>query len=126
MTEQELKEMEELIGQVEQKGLLQAPVHMKEEILSRCMSKPTSKQRQRQFVIYTAKVGLGMAAALYLLFSINLNMAVTFDRPTVPQMPKKQEQSITSKIYDGTNYLSNLLNQFSNQLLNMGGQTDDK
>lgn len=111
MKKDEQKELDaftrELIRQVEAEGLLQAPVHMKQEILERSrrpdyqMAVQTRRiSRNMQLFFYSLKVGTAVAAALIMLFMVPREL------PQVEQSVSvgsgwQQEERIGQKLNDG-------------------------
>ena len=98
---------QELIRQVEAEGLLQAPVHMKQEILERSrrpdyqMTVQTRKiSRNMQLFFYSLKVGTAVAAALIMLFMVPRELPQV--EQSVGVRPGwQQEESIGQRLNDG-------------------------
>lgn len=63
------EELAQLIEQVEEKEMLHAPVHLKENVLAQVRRQRQTAQRLQLFS-YRAKVLVGMAAALTVLFMV--------------------------------------------------------
>lgn len=74
------EELERLIGAVEERELLRAPGHLKDNIFSRIDTERRQK-RQRALFSYRAKVLVGMAAALTVLFLVPVDDAEMADSP---------------------------------------------
>lgn len=70
------EELLRLIGQVEEKALIHAPVGLKEDIFLQLEAKSQKRKRRRLFS-YRAKVLVGMAAALAVLFLMPADRAET-------------------------------------------------
>lgn len=69
------KELEELINQVEQEGLISAPRHMKQEILEhsrridhQLVRETRQTSKNMQLFLYSMKVGAAVITALLILF----------------------------------------------------------
>lgn len=88
LTEEELMR---LIETVEERELLHAPGHLRENIFSH-IQEGKRKERQRALFSYRAKVLVGMAAALAVLF------LVPVDGVETPQMP---QSGILGTPYEG-------------------------
>lgn len=63
------EELARLIGEVEERALIHAPAHLKDNVLSQ-ISAERQKVKRRQIFSYRAKVLVGMAAALTVLFLV--------------------------------------------------------
>lgn len=74
------EELERLVGTVEERELLHAPGHLKGNVFSRIDAERRQK-RQRALFSYRAKVLVGMAAALTVLFLVPVGDAETADPP---------------------------------------------
>ncbi|MEG0806373.1 MAG: hypothetical protein RR364_09235 [Lachnospiraceae bacterium] len=122
MNEKELQEMEALIAQVESEGLLHAPKNMKQEITQKCMKLPIPYSSKRSLYTYAVKIGVGVAAALLLLFSINTQQMAALENVKQP----KTRVSVATQITDGLNDLSSLISIFTNNLVKDGGNKNDK
>ncbi len=75
------EELAWLIGQVEKQALIHAPAHLKNSVFSQ-IDAERHKAKRRQIFSYRAKVLVGMAAALAVLF---LTPVDTGQKPDMPQ-----------------------------------------
>ena len=69
-----------LIGQVEEQALIHAPGHLKDTIFFQ-LDEERQKRKKRQLFSYRAKVLVGMAAALAVLFLVPVDVTGTTDAP---------------------------------------------
>ncbi len=74
------EELARLIDQVEERALIHAPGHLKDRIFFQ-LDEERQKRKQRQLFSYRAKVLVGMAAALTVLFLVPADMAGTAETP---------------------------------------------
>lgn len=95
------EELARLIEQVEEQEMLHAPVHLKENVLARVRRQRQTAQKLQLFS-YRAKVLVGMAAALTVLFLVPVG-----ERETNPSSEKFfdkmfwQEQADVDEIQQG-------------------------
>ena len=97
-----------LIGQVEEQALIHAPAHLKDTIFMQ-LDEERSKRKKRQLFSYRAKVLVGMAAALAVLFLVPVDGTGTADTPqidilaglhTEPKQEKEWEQEVLDRQRD--------------------------
>ncbi|MDE7246315.1 MAG: hypothetical protein K2N43_00335 [Lachnospiraceae bacterium] len=74
------EELMRLIGQVEERALIHAPGHLKDTIFFQ-LDEERQKRKRRQLFSYRAKVLVGMAAALAVLFLVPMDRTETADAP---------------------------------------------
>ncbi len=74
------EELVRLIDQVEERALIHAPGHLKDRIFFQ-LDEERQKRKQRQLFSYRAKVLVGMAAALAVLFLVPADMERTTGKP---------------------------------------------
>ncbi len=74
------EELARLIDQVEERALIHAPGHLKDRIFFQ-LDEERRKRKQRQLFSYRAKVLVGMAAALAVLFLVPADMSGTAETP---------------------------------------------
>lgn len=74
------EELARLIGEVEERALIHAPVHLKDNVFSQ-ISAERRRVKRRQIFSYRAKVLIGMAAALTVLFLVPVEGERTADMP---------------------------------------------
>ena len=74
------EELMRLIGQVEERALIHAPGHLKDTIFFQ-LDEERQKRKRRQLFSYRAKVLVGMAAALAVLFLVPVVRTGTADAP---------------------------------------------
>ncbi len=74
------EELARLIDQVEDRALIHAPGHLKDGIFFQ-LDEERQKRKQRQLFSYRAKVLVGMAAALAVLFLVPADMERTTGAP---------------------------------------------
>lgn len=70
------EELARLIDQVEERAFIHAPAHLKDRIFFQ-LDEERQKRKKRQLFSYRAKVLVGMAAALAVLFLVPADMAGT-------------------------------------------------
>ncbi len=112
----------ELISEVEANEMLQAPAHMKEEILQK-MKNPavvltvqTKKVSKKvQLFLYSLKISTAVAVALTAIVAISMPVDTVKIVPS--QETSRQEWNITERIYEKSNSITTLLGDFSNQML---------
>lgn len=119
----------DLIRQVESEGLLQAPVHMKAEILERSrkpeyqIALQTRKiSRNMQFFFYSLKVGAAVVTALFLLFMVPREIPQNdgfFEREPV----QAREASIGEKFNEGLRDFNQMLTEITTS--NQNRQRED-
>lgn len=117
---------EQLIRQVEAEGLIQAPAHMKQEILERSRRVDyqvavTTRQvsKQMQLFFYSLKVGAAVVTALFLLFMVPKELP--YEPPVAPrEAAKRQEETLNRRINNGMRELNQMLNDM------MGLQKSDQ
>ncbi len=117
---------EQLIRQVEAEGLIQAPVHMKQEILERSRrvdyqvavaTRQVSKQMQLFF--YSLKVGAAVVTAIFLLLMVPRELPD--EPPMAPrEVAKRQEETLNRRLNNGMRELNQMLNDM------MGLQKSDQ
>lgn len=108
---------QELIRQVEAEGLLQAPVHMKQEILERSrrpdyqMTVQTRKiSRNMQLFFYSLKVGTAVAAALIMLFMVPRELPQV-ERSVGRSPGWQQEEGIGQRLNDGLGKVNQIFSE---------------
>ncbi len=74
------EELARLIDQVEERALIHAPGHLKDRIFFQ-LDEERQKRKKRQLFSYRAKVLVGMAAALAVLFLVPADMERTTGKP---------------------------------------------
>ena len=74
-------ELLQLIGQVEERELIHAPGHLKEDVFRR-IDRQRKQERNRRLISYRVKVLAGMAAALTVL------LLIPAERQTAPDGPR--------------------------------------
>ncbi len=74
------EELLQFIGQVEERELIHAPGHLKEDVFRR-IDRQRKQERNRRLISYRVKVLAGMAAALTVLLLIPAERQATPDRP---------------------------------------------
>lgn len=107
---------EQLIRQVEAKGLIKAPAHMKQEILERSrrmdyqMAVTTRKvSKQMQLFFYSLKVGAAVVTALFLLLMVPKELPK--ETPVAPsEAARKQEETLNRKLNNGMQEFNQMLN----------------
>ena len=107
---------EQLIRQVEAEGLIQAPAHMRQEILERSKRMDyqlvvTTKKvsRQMQLFFYSLKVGAAVVTALFLLFMVPKELPKT--EPVSPrEAAKQQEETLNRRLNNGMREINQMLN----------------
>lgn len=107
---------ERLIRQVEAEGLIQAPAHMKQEILERSarmdyqIAVTTRKvSKQMQLFFYSLKVGAAVVTALFLLFMVPKELPQT--EPVAPsEAARQQEETLNQKLNNGMQEFNRMLN----------------
>ena len=107
----------ELIRQVETEGLIQAPVHMKQEILERSgkieyqMAVQTRKaSRNMQLFFYSLKVGTAVVAALFMLFMIPRELPQV--ESSMKELPRRErEESISYRLNKGLGRFNQVLSE---------------
>lgn len=101
--QEDYRETMEMIRQIEDGKMIQAPVHMKEEILKRAerpdyrLAAETKKlSRNAELLLYSMKVSMAVAAALLMLF------VMPADVPAARQLPpQEKEQSLGERMDEG-------------------------
>lgn len=112
----------ELMSEVEANEMLRAPAHMKEEILQK-MKNPavvltvqTKKASKKvQLFLYSLKISTAVAVALTAIVAISMPVDTVKIVPS--QETSRQEWNITERIYEKSNSITTLLDEFSNQML---------
>lgn len=74
------EELLQFIGKVEERELIHAPGHLKEDVFRR-IERQREQERNRRLISYRVKVLAGMAAALTVLLLIPAERQATSDRP---------------------------------------------
>lgn len=85
------EELLRLISQVEEKALIHAPVGMKDEIFFQ-LDEERQKRKRRQLFSYRAKVLVGMAAALAVLFLVPVDKTGTLEMPHIDFFSQLHEE----------------------------------
>lgn len=107
-----------LIRQVEAEGLIQAPRHMKQEILQRSQRvdyqltvQTREISKKMQFFFYSLKVGAAVVTALFMVFAIPKELPKSEDsgsrKPTWVQ-----EDSIGDKLNQGLQEFNQMFEEF--------------
>lgn len=101
-----IQEMEKIIQQLEQEGLLQAPPSLEVGVMER-ISRRTQygKESKHATVWYRLKIGAAMAASLVLLF---------LPMPQKMQQEQSQEESFVGYMMQGASAITNGLEDISN------------
>lgn len=81
-----------LIGQVEEQALIHAPGHLKDTIFFQ-LDEERQKRKKRQLFSYRAKVLVGMAAALAVLFLVPVDKTGTPETPHTGILDRLHEES---------------------------------
>lgn len=102
-----------------EEGLLEEPpAYLKEEITERTGQIDVQTSKQIRLIVYSLKVGLAVAASIFLLTLTtglqNMNLEV----------PKRQQnrtesgrESVTVKLREGSNYIADTLNRLADGLV---------
>lgn len=98
------EELLRLIGQVEEQALIHAPAHLKDTIFFQ-IDEERRKRKKRQLFSYRAKVLVGMAAALAVLFLVPVDGTGTADTPQIDILEglhteQKQEKEWEREVLD--------------------------
>lgn len=116
-------QLERLIREVEEAGLLQAPVRLKENVMreSGTLAVRTEKAVRKhtarmQLFFYSLKVSAAAAGAITLLMVVSLRMNVAEDTP--PPVPRNNI-SIAQKLNMHSDMISGRLNSFSQRILDL-------
>ncbi len=131
--------LEQMLHNEEQMESIPAPVYLKEQILHKTFSpniqasKAVSSTSYKMQMLYCGlRTGIGVIAALFLLFFIGQTdfSAIQPRLSTQTEAPRKISdrhehlyhfsQGLSDGISDGSRKLTNYLNDFSNKLLNGG------
>lgn len=107
---------EQLIRQVEAEGLIQAPAHMKQEILERSrrvdyqVAVTTRKvSKQTRLFFYSLRVGAAVVTALFLLFMVPQELPN--ETPMAPkEAARRQEENLNRRLNNGMRELNQMLN----------------
>lgn len=116
---------------MEEDLLIEPPSYLKEEIQARSRQldvqtvikvKQTSKQMK--LMLYSLKVGLAIAASIFLLTittGVQRMNVQTAEREPVPtrQETKEREESLTDKLNRGSAYVTDFLNQLSSGIFHI-------
>ncbi len=86
------EELLRLIGQVEERSLIHAPGHLKDRVFFQ-IDEERRKRKKRQLFSYRAKVLVGMAAALAVLFLVPVDKRGTVDAPHIGIFDQLHEES---------------------------------
>lgn len=98
------EELLRLIGQVEERALIHAPAHLKDTIFFQ-LDEERRRRKKRQLFSYRAKVLVGMAAALAVLFLVPMDGTGTTDTPQIDILEElhteqKQEKEWEREVLD--------------------------
>lgn len=85
------EELLRLIGQVEERALIHAPGHLKDTIFFQ-LDEERQKRKKRQLFSYRAKVLVGMAAALAVLFLVPVDKTGTLETPHIDILDQLHEE----------------------------------
>ncbi len=123
MTEQNMnyltdEELEKLIQDVENQGMLHCPSYVRGEILQK--TGVSLQKRKMQFYLYSAKVCAAAAAAIFLLFTIPEGILPV----SGGDMAGKEQFSFTDKLNKQTTAMCESLNDFSDMLIIRERQED--
>ncbi|WP_343208152.1 hypothetical protein [Anaerolentibacter hominis] len=108
-------------------GLIKAPHYLKENILREARRTPilTPRDRRRQMILYSLKVGSIVAAAVFMLLLTPGDFSGMKEPPVGPKdtitevIDGEAAFSLTKSLNQATNKFCAQMYQFSNQLLNM-------
>ncbi|MBQ8821712.1 MAG: hypothetical protein IJZ82_03650 [Lachnospiraceae bacterium] len=112
------EELEKLIQDVENRGMLSCPSYVRGEILQK--TGVSLEKRKMQFYLYSAKVCAAAAAAIFLLFTIPAGPMVVSGE----DMVAKDRFSFTDKLNKQTTAMCESLNDFSDMLILREKQED--
>lgn len=111
------EELEKLILDVENQGMLSCPSYLRGEILQR--TEVSLQKRKLQYYAYSIKVCVAAAAAIWFLFTVPIGNMLT------PQTVAAREQvSFTDKLNRQTSVVCESLNDFSDMLILREKQED--
>lgn len=118
------EELEKLIAEVEGKDMLEAPVGMKDRIISKAREKKMlgiTKEKgisaKAQLFKYQMKVGIATAAALLILFVVPMEIQIVRNSTSSTESYTRTYQSFTSKIVHKSDRLCEKFFDFTNQLV---------
>jgi len=86
------EELLRLIDQVEERALIHAPGHLKDTIFFQ-LDEERQKRKKRRLFSYRAKVLVGMAAALAVLFLVPVDKTVTLEATPIDFFDRLHEES---------------------------------
>ncbi len=92
--------IDELIAQVEEHEMIEAPSYLKEGILEKAREYSIRK-RKRELRYYSFKVCAGMAAAIVLIFSVDLDMLAQVGNNLGPASKVQQRQERVEEYREG-------------------------
>lgn len=88
-----------LIGQVEEQALIHAPAHLKDTIFMQ-LDEERQRRKKRQLFSYRAKVLVGMAAALAVLFLVPVEKTGAADIPQMGIPDRLYEESEEAEAWE--------------------------
>jgi len=92
------KELQQLISDVEEHNLVQAPCSLVESVIDKLPSEKKSEQKILEFRRYCVEICIAMAASIILLFGL----PAILNNPDIPR-PSKQETYLTKAEYISNN-----------------------
>lgn len=93
------EELLRLIGQVEERALIHAPGHLKDRIFLQ-LDEERQKRKKWQLFSYRAKVLVGMAAALAVLFLVPVDKTEMVDIPHIGILDRLHEEMEVSEVWE--------------------------
>ena len=111
------EELEKLIMDVENQGLLCCPSYVRGEVLQRV--EVSQQKRKQKFYLYSVKVCVASAAAIFLLFTIPIGQLNTPEA-----LESRRQTSFTNMLSEQTDEMCESLNDFSDMLIFREKQED--
>ncbi|MGI6069750.1 MAG: hypothetical protein ACOYBE_04905 [Blautia sp.] len=128
---------ERLAHQLETEGLLCAPKDFKENVIAQTKSLRTQTElaihktsAKMQLLFYSLRVGAAILGALVILFLSSAALSLHSGQMPSTDLPKPPTQrqenfSFSKKLDEGSRYLNEILQDFSDKLIHMEGSNND-
>lgn len=116
------EELFQLIAEVEEEPLLEAPVYLKDKILSQAREEKRLKSvkqkmsARKQLVRYGCKVALASAAAVAILFTTPMNIRVTEEKVEKYSRESILKENAYAKSFRSSDGISSKITDKSNQI----------
>lgn len=128
---------DQLAHKVETDGLLKAPPDFKESVMAQTKSVRLQTElaihktsAKMQLLFYSLRVGGAILGALVILFLSGAALSLHSGQAANNKLPKYTNQrqenfSFSKKLDEGSRYLNQILQDFSDQLIHMEGSNND-